>query len=30
MSARVVHILKTFAEAYAETGKDQPVMIIAR
>nr|KAK5448456.1 hypothetical protein LTR18_001544 [Exophiala xenobiotica] len=29
MSARVIHMLKTFAEAYARTGKAQPVMIIA-
>ncbi|KIW21668.1 hypothetical protein PV08_02248 [Exophiala spinifera] len=29
MSARVIHILKTFAEAYAQTGKEQPIMVIA-
>ncbi|CAM1509878.1 Fc.00g002130.m01.CDS01 [Cosmosporella sp. VM-42] len=29
MSARVVHILETYAKAYQETGKEQPVMIIA-
>ncbi|EXJ70754.1 uncharacterized protein A1O5_05744 [Cladophialophora psammophila CBS 110553] len=29
MSARVIHILKTFAEAYVQTGKDQPIMVIA-
>ncbi|OAP55772.1 hypothetical protein AYL99_09924 [Fonsecaea erecta] len=29
MSARVIHILKTFAEAYVRTGKEQPVMVIA-
>ncbi|KAK2599896.1 hypothetical protein N8I77_011613 [Diaporthe amygdali] len=28
MSARVVHILHTFAEAYLATGKEQPVMVI--
>ncbi|KAH8817420.1 transaldolase [Xylogone sp. PMI_703] len=29
MSARLVHILETFAKAYAETGKEQPIMVIA-
>ncbi|EHY52577.1 hypothetical protein ABEF92_005178 [Exophiala dermatitidis] len=29
MSARVIHILDTFAKAYAETGEEQPIMIIA-
>ncbi len=30
MSARVIHILKTYAEAYAQTGKEQPILVIAR
>ncbi|KAF7561499.1 hypothetical protein G7046_g2668 [Stylonectria norvegica] len=29
MSSRVVHILETYAKAYAETGQEQPIMIIA-
>ncbi|OAL24959.1 hypothetical protein AYO20_10562 [Fonsecaea nubica] len=29
MSARVIHILKTFAQAYVQTGKEQPIMVIA-
>ncbi|KIW63882.1 hypothetical protein PV04_08852 [Phialophora macrospora] len=29
MSARVIHILKTYAEAYAHTGKEQPILVIA-
>ncbi|KAJ9150894.1 Transaldolase [Pleurostoma richardsiae] len=29
MSARVVHILETYAKAYAATGKEQPIMVIA-
>lgn len=29
MSARVIHILETFTKAYAETGKEQPTMVIA-
>lgn len=29
MSARVIHILETFTKAYAETGKEQPIMVIA-
>lgn len=29
MSARVIHILETFTEAYAKTGKEQPIMVIA-
>ncbi|RFU31978.1 hypothetical protein B7463_g4372, partial [Scytalidium lignicola] len=29
MSARIIHILETFAKAYKETGKEQPIMIIA-
>ncbi|OQV10433.1 hypothetical protein CLAIMM_14431 [Cladophialophora immunda] len=29
MSARVIHILKTFAQAYGQTGKEQPIMVIA-
>lgn len=30
MSARIIHILETYAKAYAETGKEQPIMVIAR
>ncbi|OCT44596.1 hypothetical protein CLCR_06350 [Cladophialophora carrionii] len=30
MSARVIHILKTYAEAYVRTGKEQPILVIAR
>lgn len=29
MSARVIHILEAFTKAYAETGKEQPIMVIA-
>ncbi|ETI20929.1 hypothetical protein G647_07272 [Cladophialophora carrionii CBS 160.54] len=29
MSARVIHILKTYAEAYVRTGKEQPILVIA-
>lgn len=30
MSARIIHILEAFAKAYRETGKEQPIMVIAR
>jgi transaldolase len=30
MSARVIHILEAYTKAYAETGKEQPIMVIAR
>ncbi|KAL7793852.1 hypothetical protein V8C37DRAFT_409413 [Trichoderma ceciliae] len=30
MSPRVIHILEAFAKAYRETGREQPIMIIAR
>ncbi|KAM0254860.1 hypothetical protein ACHAQJ_006352 [Trichoderma viride] len=30
MSPRVIHILEAFAKAYRETGKAQPIMVIAR
>ena len=30
MSARVVHTLEAYTKAYAETGKEQPIMVIAR
>ncbi|PTB63174.1 aldolase [Trichoderma citrinoviride] len=29
MSPRVIHILEAFAKAYRETGKEQPIMVIA-
>ncbi|KAK5989480.1 Transaldolase-like protein [Cladobotryum mycophilum] len=29
MSPRVIHILEAFAKAYKETGKEQPIMVIA-
>ncbi|KAL7966166.1 hypothetical protein HDV63DRAFT_176099 [Trichoderma sp. SZMC 28014] len=29
MSARIIHILEAFAKAYRETGKEQPIMVIA-
>ncbi|KAI1135127.1 transaldolase [Hypoxylon sp. FL0543] len=29
MSSRIIHILEAFTEAYARTGKEQPVMVIA-
>lgn len=30
MSPRIIHILEAFAKAYRETGKEQPIMVIAR
>ncbi|KAK6450231.1 transaldolase [Trichoderma asperellum] len=29
MSPRIIHILEAFAKAYRETGKEQPIMVIA-
>ncbi|KAL1850071.1 hypothetical protein Plec18167_005421 [Paecilomyces lecythidis] len=29
MSARIIHILETYARAYKDTGKEQPIMVIA-
>jgi hypothetical protein len=30
MSPRIIHILEAFAKLYHETGKEQPIMVIAR